>query len=137
MVNGLVTGMEARLKATGVEVIIGVGKLASPNQVEITFDDGKKKKVRAEKIIIASGSVARRYEIPGAYGAGVLTTKELLDLKELPKSLAIIGRGVAALELATVWANLGSDVSLIARKPQFLPNEDEELAAFMQPFPRS
>jgi dihydrolipoamide dehydrogenase len=54
-------------------------------------------------------------------------------LKELPKSLAIIGRSVNALELASVWANLGSAVSLITRRPRLLPNEDEDIASYIQP----
>jgi dihydrolipoamide dehydrogenase len=132
VVRGIVAGMEARLEATGVKVIIGIAKLTSPDAVEITYSDGKTETIRADKIIIASGSTARRYEVPGAYGAGVLTTRELLDLKELPESLAIIGRSVTALELATVWVNLGSRVTLIARKPQLLPNEDEEMAAALR-----
>lgn len=128
VVQGVVAGMEARLQATGVQVVIGTAKLISPNQVEIDFGNGKKEIFKAKKIIIATGSAARRYDIPGAYGSGVLTTKELLDFTELPKSLAIIGRSVTALELATVWANLGCAVSIIARRPQFLPGEDQELA---------
>ena len=61
----------------------------------------------------------------------VIDPRELLDLDELPPSLAVIGRGVAALELATVWANLGTDVHLLARQPRLLPNEDEEIAALI------
>lgn len=132
VVKGIVAGMEARLQATGVQVVIGSAKLVSPNEVEITFDDGKVEAIQANKIIIASGSLARRYEVPGAYGPGVLTAKELLSLNELPKSLAIIGRSVTALELATVWANLGCNISLIARRPRMLPGEDEELATYIR-----
>jgi dihydrolipoamide dehydrogenase len=132
VVQGVVAGMEARLQASGVQVVIGTAKLTSPNQVAVDFSNGKKDIFKVKKIIIATGSVARRYDIPGAYGSGVLTTRELLDLTELPKSLAIIGRSVTALEIATVWANLGCDVSIIARRPQFLPGEDEELAAYIQ-----
>jgi dihydrolipoamide dehydrogenase len=130
--KGTVAGMEARLQATNVKVVIGSARLASADQVEITLNSGKREIIQANKIILATGSVARRYPIPGAYGPGVLTVKELLDLPELPRSLAIIGRSVTAVELATVWGNLGSDVSLIARKPQLLPNEDEELSKYVQ-----
>jgi len=128
VVQGIVAGMEARLQATGVKVVIGSAKLLSPNEIEISTDDSKSESISADKIIIASGSTARRYEVPGAYGTRVLTTKELLSLNELPKSLVIIGRSVTALELTAVWSNLGSSVSLIARKPRLLPNEDSELA---------
>ncbi len=132
VVRGVVAGMEARLQATGVHVLIGSAKLVSPNQVEITLDTGKTEIVQAKKTVIASGSFARRYQVPGAYGQGVLTAKELLDLHELPESLAIIGRSVTALELAAIWVNLGSSVSLIARRPRLLPNEDEEVAAYLR-----
>lgn len=132
VVKSVVDGMEARLKAVGVQVVIGTAKLTSPNEVEITQNDGSIEKVQADKIIIASGSTARRYDVPGAYGTGVITTRELLSLKMLPESLAIIGRSVTALELAIVWSRLGSDVSLITRKPELLPGEDEELAQYIK-----
>lgn len=132
VVEGVVAGMEARLQATRVEVVVGLAKLSSPNHVEIVSGNGKKKTVQAGKIIVATGSVARRYEIPGAYSSGVLTAKELLGLQEIPRSLAIIGRSVTALELATVWSNLGCNVSIIARKPQILPGEDQELAEYIR-----
>ena len=85
VVKGVIAGMEARLQSSGVQVVIGSAKLASPDQVEIDFDNGTKEIIRAKKIIITPGSTARRYEIPGAYGAGVLTTKELLEHGDLPK----------------------------------------------------
>jgi dihydrolipoamide dehydrogenase len=132
IVEGVVAGMEARLQATRVEVVIGLAKLVSPNLIEIVFDNGRKETIQAEKIIVATGSLPRRYDIPGAFAPGVLTTRELLDLRQVPRSLAIIGRSVTALELATVWNNLGCAISLIARKAQLLPGEDEELAEYMR-----
>jgi dihydrolipoamide dehydrogenase len=132
IVNSMVGAMEARLKATNVEVVTGLARLTAPDQVEIESDGGTKNTVKAGKIMVAAGSIARRYQVPGAYDTGILTTKELLDLQEIPKSLAIIGRSVTALELATVWVNLGSTVSIIARKPQLLPGEDAELTAFIR-----
>jgi dihydrolipoamide dehydrogenase len=131
VVKDVVTGMEAELQAGNVQVVGGSAKLASPDQVEIELNDGSRRIIQAKKIVVAAGSLARRYEIPGAYGAGVLTAKELLDLKEVPKSLAIIGRSVTALELAAVWVKLGSKVTIIGRRPQILPGEDEELAAYI------
>ena len=131
-VRGIVAGMEARLQATGVPVVNGTARIVAPDRVELEYNDGKKEEVKTEKIIITTGSHARRYDVPGAFGTGVLTARELLDLHELPESLAIIGRSITALELAAVWANLGSAVSLIARKPRLLPNEDEEMAVFVR-----
>jgi dihydrolipoamide dehydrogenase len=132
IVDSMVGAMIARLKATNVEVVTGFARLISPDQVEIESAAGTKNTVRADKIIIAAGSIARRYEVPGAYGTGVLTTRELLDLQEIPESLAIIGRSVTALELANVWLNLGCTVSVLARKPRLLPGEDEELVDYVE-----
>jgi dihydrolipoamide dehydrogenase len=131
-VRGIVAGMEARLQVTGVPIIDGTARIIAPDRVEIANNDGKKEEVKTKIIIITTGSHARRYDVPGAFGTGVLTARELLDLRELPESLAIIGRSVTALELAAVWANLGSTVSLIARKPRLLPNEDEEMTGFIR-----
>jgi dihydrolipoamide dehydrogenase len=130
-VRGVVAGMEDRLQATGVPVVSASARLVSANKVEITSSEGKAEIVGARKIIITTGSRARRYDVPGAYDTGVLTARELLDLRELPESLVIIGRSVTAVELATIWANLGSDVSLITRQPRLLPNEDAELAEYV------
>jgi len=124
--------MRRRLQLTKVEVLNGYGRLISPKQVEIEIDGGSKEIVKANKIIVATGSVPRRYSIPGAYGTRVITARELLDLNTVPKSLIVIGRSVLALELATVWANLGSEVTLIGRKPKILPGEDEELATYIE-----
>ena len=132
VVKGIVSGMEARLGAVGIEVIIGSAKLLSPEELQVTPIEGKDEIIRADKIIIASGSEARRYEVPGNYGPRILTAKELLSLDTLPESVAIIGRSVTALELAAVWANLGSEVSLITRKPRLIPNEDRELAEYIR-----
>jgi dihydrolipoamide dehydrogenase len=131
-VRGIVAGMEARLKMTGVPVVDGTARIMAPDRVEITDAEGKAEEIKTKRIIITTGSYARRYDVPGAFGTGVLTARELLDLRELPKSLAIIGRSVTALELAAVWGNLGSDVSLIARKPRLLPNEDEEMTGYIR-----
>jgi dihydrolipoamide dehydrogenase len=132
VVGGVIAGMEARLQATGVPVVFGSVELVSPDEVKITYTDGTQETVATKKIIITTGSYARRYEVPGAHDSGVLTARELLDLKELPESLAIIGRSITALELATIWSNLGSAVSLITRLPRLLPNEDEEIADYIR-----
>jgi len=128
VVERVVVSMEGGLKDNGVQIVIGSGKLVSPERVEIKET---REIIRAKKIVVATGSVARRYEIPGAYGIGVITAKELLEMKEVPKSLAIIGRSTVALELATIWAKLGSAVTVIARRPEILPSEDVELTKYI------
>ena len=132
LVNMVSGGMVAEMEGEGVHIVTKAsGKLISPEEVEINFDNEERKVVRAKKIVVATGLQFRRYEIPGAYGEGVLTARELIDLNELPKSLAIIGRSVAALEFATVWSQLGTDVTIVARTSEFLPGEDEEFSPIL------
>jgi dihydrolipoamide dehydrogenase len=132
LINMICGAMAAELEEVGVHIVPKAsGKLVSAEAVEISFANGEKKVVRAKKIVLATGLQFRRYEIPGAYGEGVLTARELIDLDELPKSLIIIGRSVVALEFATVWNQLGTDVTILARTSQFLPGEDEEFSPIL------
>jgi dihydrolipoamide dehydrogenase len=129
LVNMASGGMVVELEGEGVEIMTKAsGKLISANEVEISFDGGERKVVRAKNIVLATGLQFRRYDIPGAYGEGVLTARELIDLDEQPKSLIIIGRSVVALEFATIWNQLGTDVTIVARTSEFLPGEDEEFS---------
>lgn len=132
LVNMCSGAMVSEMEEVGVHVVEKAsGKLISPKEVEVNFNNGERKVVRAKNIVLATGLQFRRYEIPGAYGKGVLTARELIDLNELPKSLAIIGRSVVALELATVWNQLGTDVTIVARTSEFLPGEDEDFSPIL------
>ncbi len=129
LVSMICGAMAAELEEVGVHIVTRAsGKLISPEEVEISFDNGEGKVVRTKKIVIATGLQFRRYEIPGAYDKGALTARELIDLNELPESLIIIGRSVVALEFATVWNQLETDVTIVARTSEFLPGEDEEFS---------
>lgn len=132
LVNMVSGGMVAEMEGEGVHIVTKAsGKLISPKEVEINFDNGEREAVRAKNIVLATGLQFRRYEIPGAYGEGVLTARELIDLNELPKSLIIIGRSAVALEFATIWNQLGSDVTIVARTSEFLPGEDEDFSPIL------
>jgi dihydrolipoamide dehydrogenase len=132
LVNMVSGGMVVEMEGEGVEVVTKAsGKLISVKEVEISFDNGEKKVVRAKNIVLATGLQFRRYDIPGAYGEGVLTARELIDLDEQPKSLIIIGRSVVALEFATIWNQLGTDVTIVARTSEFLPGEDEDFSPIL------
>jgi dihydrolipoamide dehydrogenase len=132
LVNMVSGSMVSEMEEVGVHIVTKAsGKLISPKEVEINFNNGEREAVRAKNIVLATGLQFRRYEIPGAYGEGVLTARELIDLNELPKSLIIIGRSAVALEFATIWNQLGSDVTLVARTSEFLPGEDEDFSPIL------
>ena len=80
----------------------------------------------ADKIIIATGSVSASLPIPGADSC--LTSKEILDLTEVPESLCVIGGGVIGLEFASIFRSFGSEVTVLEYCPNILPRFDVDLA---------
>lgn len=82
----------------------------------------------ADYIIIATGSVSASLPVPGADLPGILTSREILDLQEVPKSLCVIGGGVIGLEFASIFCSFGSDVTVLEYCKDILPRFDTDLA---------
>lgn len=136
VVSTLVSGIERMLK--GVEIIYGIARVIDNRTVAIwrTEDDSASAGVdneavrilKADRIIIATGSHPSWLDIPGAYTPGVLSSNEIISLKEFPSKLTVIGGGVIGLELASVFNALGSEVTVIEYCRNVLPNMDVDLA---------
>ena len=82
----------------------------------------------ADYIIIATGSVSASLPIPGAELPGILTSREILDMKEVPSSLCVIGGGVIGLEFASIFRSFGSEVTVLEYCKDILPRFDTDLA---------
>ena len=82
----------------------------------------------ADYIIIATGSVSASLPIPGADLPGILTSKEILDLQEVPKRLCVIGGGVIGLEFASIFKSFGSEVTVLEYFKDILPRFDSDLS---------
>ena len=132
VVQRLVGGLQGVLKSNGIQVIKGVGLPTSARQVEITSAEGQKDTVQARAIILAPGAVPATIPVPGVQGTGVIDSTDALNLKEIPKSLLIIGAGVIGVEFATIFSRLGSQVTLVEMLPKLLPGEDEEVTAIVE-----
>lgn len=133
IVSQLVKGVETLLEKNKVETIKGRGRVVSPREVEVHLADGTKKKVENEVLILATGSKTFQLPLPGMESPRVLDSTEILELEEVPESLAIIGGGVIGLEFAQVFSRLGTKVTIIEMLPRILANLDEELVRRMQP----
>ena len=131
-VKTLVGGVSGLMKANGIEVIKGTGKLISPQKVEVVNTKQEKEIYQARKIILATGSVSAEIPIPGAKLPGVIDSNGALTLKQIPESLVIIGAGPIGLEFGTVYAALGAKVTVLEMLPQILPSEDPEIAAALE-----
>ena len=82
----------------------------------------------ADYIIIATGSVSATLPIPGADLPGILTSREILDIEEVPQRLCVIGGGVIGLEFASIFRSFGSEVTVVEYCKDILPRFDTDLA---------
>lgn len=124
-VQRLVANIDFLMKKQKVEVFKGTGSLASAGAVKIA-ETGQL--VEGKNIIIATGSVPARPPIPGTVdNPKVLTSDELLELKEMPKSIVVIGGGVIGMEFASFFRTLGVTVTVVEMMPEILPFMDAEI----------
>ena len=115
-------------KATGAEFILGDGRFIGPKTIEVELPDGTKRQLRAENVIVNTGTHATLEPIPGLIEAQPLTHIEALELDEVPAHLIVLGSGYIGLEFAQAMRRFGSNVTVIGRNPRFLPTEDEDVS---------
>ena len=127
IVKKLTGGIGGLFAANKVTPITGRGKVIAGNNVEITKSDGTSETIAAKNIIIATGSSP--IEIASAeFNNNVVDSTGALEFTEVPKTLGVIGAGVIGLELGSVWARLGSKVTVIEAMDDFLFMADKEIA---------
>ena len=121
-------GVEFLMKKNTVTVFKGTGKLQLPGKVVVTGADGQTETINSKNIIIATGSVVR--PIPGfeTDGIQVVNSDHILELKEVPKSLIVMGAGAVGVEFASVYSRFGAETTLVELLPRLLPIEDEEIS---------
>ena len=130
-VGGLTQGIEYLFKKNNVDYIKGWGKFAGPNDIDVDLTEGGSETVSAKNVIIATGSE------PNALPAGVLdideryvvTSTGALSLPEVPKSMVVVGGGVIGLEMASVYARLGTEVTVVQHTDRICPFLDKEVSS--------
>jgi dihydrolipoamide dehydrogenase len=133
VVRKLVAGVGAKMKAHGVEVVKGSAMITGRSSEGITVEcEGAI--YTAENLLVCTGSEAFIPPIPGISEAEdvIVTARELLDLKERPERLAIIGGGVIGMEFASFFNSLGTTVTVIEMLPEVLGGFDGEIAAMLR-----
>jgi dihydrolipoamide dehydrogenase len=129
--NGIVAkhakGIEFLMKKNKVDWIKGYGRLAGPGRVEVQTDGGIQT-LETRAIVLATGSEARM--LPGLRpdARRILTNIEILNLTEVPKTLAILGAGAVGVEFASCFHRFGSQVTIYEMLPRIVPVEDEEVS---------
>lgn len=117
-------GLTGLLKAKGIQVLEGKGRLASPRRIEVEGQEP----VDADSVVLASGSYARSLPFIDIDGEAFITSDHALSLAQMPASVIVIGAGAVGLEFASVFASLGTAVTLIEALPRLAPGEDEEVS---------
>lgn len=128
IVSNLTGGIASLFKANGVTAIQGKGRLLAGKQVEVTDSKGSVTVYDADNIILATGS--KPVEIPPAplTEGYIVDSTGALDFQDVPKRLGVIGAGVIGLELGSVWARLGSEVTVLEAQDTFLSAIDQQVA---------
>lgn len=119
---------ELTFKNTKVNLIKGRAFLTGQNNIEIIAPDGSLSKITADKIILASGSIPIKPKIFDFANENIITSDEILKLKEIPQNLLIVGAGAIGLEFAYILNTFGSKVTVVEMAQQILPGMDTELA---------
>lgn len=130
IVNRLHNGLHALVKKNGVTYFEGLGSLLEPNKVKVrNLKERTEQEISAKNIIIATGSKPKFIPAFAADGKDILFSDHIVDLKEIPKSLGILGGGPIGVETATVFAALGCEITILEAMPRIMINEDEEISS--------
>lgn len=131
VVKKLTGGVRTLLKKNGITLYKGFGEVLDPHTVRVNEEE-----LKTKNLILALGSHTRMPKIPGleeAFTSDFATTsRELLDLEEIPKSVIIVGGGVVGIEFATLFQSVGSQVTILQRSDQILSKQDFDVRMLME-----
>ena len=126
VVGQLTKGLAGMSKQRKVRVVQGSGRFVSPNEIEVQGDAGTQL-IRFDHCIIAAGSQPVKLPAFPWDDARVMDSTDALELKDIPKSLLVVGGGIIGLEMATVYRALGSAVTVVEFMDQLMPGADTDL----------
>lgn len=127
VVTQLTRGLAGMAKQRKVRTVQGLATFVSANELEIVGDDGKTQLLRFEQCIIAAGSQAVKLPNFPWDDKRVMDSTDALELADVPGSLLVVGGGIIGLEMATVYAALGSKVTVVEFMDQLMPGADKDL----------
>jgi len=130
IVTGLTKGVEFLFKKNKIDWIKGTARLMGEGSVDVF--EGEKQTLRAKQIIVATGSAPRGVPGTDIDRKRIITSDEAIHLREVPKSLVIMGSGAVGVEFASIFNRFGSDVTIIEVLPRVVPVEDEAVSAELE-----
>ena len=131
VVRKMARGIDYLMNKNGIERVVGLGRIAGPNEVEVT--DGKKKQsLKTKRILIATGSSVAGLPFLEIDGETILSSDHAIALGQAPESMVVIGGGAIGLELGSVWARLGTKVTVVEFLPRIAAMFDEDITQALQ-----
>ena len=127
-VSILTKGVEFLFKKNKVTYLKGFGSFISDKKISVKGEDGKKKEIEAKNIIIATGSEAMPMPNVEFDEKTIVSSTGALSLKEVPRSLVVVGGGYIGLEMGSVWSRLGAEVNVIEFLDHITPGMDREIS---------
>lgn len=130
VVSKLTKGIESLFKQHNIDLIQGCGKITAPDTVSINGINGQQE-IKAKNIVVATGSKGAELPFLKVDGQYVINSNMIMELKDVPEKLLIIGAGAVGLELGLVYNYLGSQVTVVEIMDQILPGMDTELTEIL------
>ncbi len=132
IVDRIHKGVQYQMRKHKIDVFFGSARFLSRTKVGVALNDGSETELDAKQTLIVTGSAPR--SIPGVTidNQRILDSTGALALGEVPKSIVILGSGAVGVEFASLFAALGSDVTLVELLPMVLPLEDEEIGRALE-----
>ncbi len=128
----LTKGVKFLFDKNKVKSLLGHARLSGGMNVEVELNAGGKATISAKNIIIATGSRPKTFPGFEFDDERVISSREALELRQLPNWTVIVGAGATGMEFADVFSAFGTKVTLVEALPQLLPNEDEEIASVVE-----
>jgi len=132
VVKTLTGGVRALMKTNKVTTFEGFGTITAPGKVSVKSSDGKTQEIETKNIIIATGSAPIELPFAKFDGKTIVSSTEALTFTEPPREFLVIGAGAIGLELGSVWARLGSKVTILEFLPRIAVGFDLELSNLLQ-----
>lgn len=132
VVKANVDGIAFLMKKNKIDVHSGVGSFVDKNSIKVTGKDGKEKIITTEKVIIATGSKPTPLPFAPFDKKRIISSTEALELTEVPKHFIIVGGGVIGMELGSVFARLGSKVTVVEFLDSLIPTMDGTMGKELQ-----
>jgi dihydrolipoamide dehydrogenase len=126
IVSQLTSGVSSLFKANKVHSVRGLAKVINSKTIEVTHN-GKSEIIKTKNIIIATGSSPIDLPIASVFQENIEDSAGALEFESIPSKLAIVGAGIIGLELGSVWARLGAEVTIIEVEDEFLPKVDKRI----------